>query len=209
MEGSHWQSGTRRCRLASWDEFNDALASQIQNLKESGFRYIVISDSARYIQLASLGDGGIHGEASKHDGEGVECLSRSACNGLLQFGWLSATKTRRGKIFQRRWTRSAAADDIAAVAVQTLRDVLKIASPAQLTIRKSEFSDGSAPTIKKSGEWVSPTTRTRLPKNPKLHLPSGSISETRTAGGNTKSRNSSVRVALVRRTGPFRSADRN
>lgn len=80
METSKWQMGTRRCGLESWDDLAQELAVQIRHLKEGGFRYIVISDSSWYVQLASLGDGSRRGK------EGVERLSPSACKRLLRLG---------------------------------------------------------------------------------------------------------------------------
>jgi serine/threonine-protein kinase len=180
METSKWQVGTRRCALESWDDLAQTLAVHIQHLKEGGFRYIVVSDSTWYVQLASLGDGSIHSEASHRDREGAERLSPTVCKRLLRLGWLTAEApdpgaTRRARAFLRRWPRTTASDEIAEGSVKTLRDVFGIASPAALTIRRSEFSERSVPTIKKSGEWVSPGNRVQPPKNPSLHLPAGSI----------------------------------
>jgi serine/threonine-protein kinase len=180
MELSKWHVGTRRCALESWEGFAQALAAQIQHLKEGGFRFVVISDSNRYVQLASLGDGSIHSEASDCGKDGVERLSPAACKRLQRLGWLTAEApaagaTRRARAFLRRWPRAAASEEIAEASVKTLRDVFGIASPETLTIRRSEFSERSVPTIKKSGQWVSPVNPNKPPKNPHLHLPAGSI----------------------------------
>jgi serine/threonine-protein kinase len=175
MKASTWHSGTTRFRRNGWDDLKEALAVRIQELKEDGFRYIVITSPTRYLQLTSLNDGGFHCEASHRDNDGVGSLTPSTCKRLGQLRWIGSDspatkKTQRGRTFLRRWPRSTPIDEIAELAVKTFRDVFGVASPAQLTIRRCEFSDKSAPTIKKSGEWVSPSI-----KNRNLHLPSGSI----------------------------------
>lgn len=173
MQSSTWQTGTRRCQLRSWKDLADAVAGQIPRLQEDSFRYLVIASTTRYVQLAALPDGTIHGEASSHDSQGAECLSDASCRRLVRMGWqrpvlTTAGDRRQAKNLWRRWRAPAAADAVATLAVKTLRDVFEVATPSELKIRRASFSADSLVTVRKSGQWVSPV------KDFNLHLRPGS-----------------------------------
>lgn len=170
MQTSTWQTGTRRRQFRRWEELEDAVIGQIPLLQEDSFRYLVLASPTRYVQLAALPDGTIHGEASSHDDQGVEFLSAASRRRLLRMGWerpllAAARDSRPAKNLWRRWHASTP-DAIAGLVVKTLRDGFEVASPSELTIRRASFSADSLVTVRKSGQWVSPVKNFSLRLRP-------------------------------------------
>ena len=96
----------------------------------------------RYVQLASLKGGGVIGEAvGNHFLSAADQLSPGACRALCGMGWMLPHTSGWGNgNFWRRWADATPTEEIAKIAVRSLRDVLDVASPSILEITTGELA---------------------------------------------------------------------
>ena len=150
-----WRVGKEKCRNRKWNELQVLLEAQIQLVREAPDRYLIVTsrDAHRFVQFASSEAGGIIGEAVGNTflSAGNQ-LSPAACRELRRLGWGLPHTSGRGKgNFWRSWPASAPSEEIAAIAVRSLRDVFEIASPVNLEIICGEFTpqppSGAAPKL--------------------------------------------------------------
>jgi serine/threonine-protein kinase len=120
------------------------LNAQLELARKVPNRYIILSSGNphRFVQFASLNGGGVFGEAvGNHFLSGSERLSVSDCHSLCDIGWvLPHISGWGGGNFWRRWSGAASTEEITAIAVQTLRDILGVRTPGVLKIENGVFS---------------------------------------------------------------------
>ena len=165
MPTQKWQAGTATCRFDRWDEFTGALAEEVRLLEQKTGRFLVVERThpARYVQLASLADGGVLAEAVGNSGlMSHERLAPAACKRLAAMGWQRPRTAAPARAnFWRQWTRPIPRSEIAALAAGTLREAFGIATPAELRMKRGEFPPPeSAPTTEyltrtMTGLWAS------------------------------------------------------
>ncbi len=139
MQGSKWQVGTRTCRYQHWEAFGKELGRLILCLTEADRRFLVIGsqDPCRYVQFASLMNGGVKAEAvSNYYLAKGEKLTAATCRALVKCGWRGPRK--RGN-FWRRWRSPAPMPEIVWLALSTLRDTFGVVSPADLQVTRGVF----------------------------------------------------------------------
>jgi hypothetical protein len=138
-----WRVGKQNVRIREWDEFQVFLGAQLGLVRQVPDRYVIVSsrNANRYVQFVSLKGGGVIGEAvGNHFLSAADCLSPAALRQLLGMGWMPPDTSGWGKgNFWRRWAAAAPTEEIATLAVRSLRDVLGVVSPDNLEIIAGEF----------------------------------------------------------------------
>jgi serine/threonine protein kinase len=178
-----WQPGAKPLRLTHWDDLASRIGELIHLLEHNRGRYVVIDDASpiRYVQFASLEEGRIDGEAiSNYYLKGKERLTPATCRQLLKAGWDSPKGQKTN--FWRQWSLPSPTEEMVGMALKTLRDIFKIAMPAEFEIRCGEFPSSPTATtqtltaLAKTGQWIPPAG------NPHLRLRPGSIVASATSG---------------------------
>jgi hypothetical protein len=139
MQTRKWRVGRQVCRFRSWGGFEKQLGQTLGLWASKEGRYIVIGARVptRYIQFASIGNGGVKGEAtSNYYLKRGERLTVAACRRLMRLGWKGPRK--KGN-FWNRWRSPVSLGELGSLAVRTLRDVFKMNSPRALEIELGEF----------------------------------------------------------------------
>ena len=139
-----WRVGKQRSRTRKWDEFQVVLDTQLRFARQVPNRYVIVSsrNANRYVQLASLKGGGVIGEAvGNHFLSAADQLSPGTCRALCAMGWMLPHTSGWGNgNFWHRWADATPTEEIATIAVCSLRDVLDVESPAILDITTGEFA---------------------------------------------------------------------
>lgn len=120
------------------------LDTQLRLVRQVPDRYMIISsrNANRYVQLVSLKGGGVIGEVvGNRFLRAADQLRPAACRALCGMGWMLPHASGWGNgNFWRRWADATRTEEIATIAVRSLRDVLEVASPAILEIATGEFA---------------------------------------------------------------------
>src|SRR5579871_738464 len=169
----------RACRSRTWESFAKELSREIRRMRRQAGAYLVVQrlNPTRYVQFAFLAGQGILCEAvSNHFLPRSERLAAPTMRELERLGWQKPRLSPPRKNFWLECTSPASLDRIVTLAVKTLRDVFRIPSPAELSIRGGEFAAAghTATTLSLTSHaalpgWIPPV------RNPALLLESGLI----------------------------------
>ena len=136
----------------TWDEFERRLATTLAEMAEETF--LVISTpmsrdgTAYYVQFASGESYGLRAEAV---GSGNLPPARALAPGqeaqLVELGWQRPAPDDPCRNYVRTWPRPAPFEEIARLAVRTLREVHGIEAPADLRYVYAAFGDRAVPVL--------------------------------------------------------------
>ncbi len=139
-----------------WPEFEVRLAAALERLKPDTFLVLTVSvprpaGPGPYVQYANSGRRGFRAEASgNHFLAAPHALSPEAEERLGEFGWQWPEPAGEDdRNFHREWPNPAPWAEIAALTVQTLRDVFGVATPTSLRFLHRGFPgfDGRLPRL--------------------------------------------------------------
>jgi hypothetical protein len=160
MPAAAWPSRNRAVRSQRWDRFQFHLSRYLERLRDRDSRFLVLASEStgRYVQFCSCHGGGILAEAVSNfylNYQGASRLSRNTRRLLRAMGWEDPSPPAHN--YQRRWSPSLPAENVAAVAVRTLRDAFLVPSPSDLELRCDAFSEPArlpGPPPKSAAEMV-------------------------------------------------------
>lgn len=167
----------------TWDELERRLADGIERMAVESFLILSLPDdeagSRAYVQLAHWGGDDGSSQGLRVEAAGTANLPATrplspAQEALLEgLGWRPPSEATGARNYHRDWPTPAPAVEVAALVVQTLRDVYGVASPRDLHARYSSF-EGPTRGELDLGLAAEPRPERRSPK-PKMRPPSAPL----------------------------------
>ncbi|MFH1474363.1 MAG: YbjN domain-containing protein [Chloroflexota bacterium] len=142
-------AATKRPNAAlSWDDFEHRLAAALGRMADE--TYLILSTLSKddgpgyYVQFASGESCGVRAEAvGSSNLPPARALTPAQEEQLEGLGWQRPKQEDVGRNFLRAWPMPAPLEDVARLAVRTLRDVYGISAPAELRYIHSAFGGGT------------------------------------------------------------------
>lgn len=150
MKGDRVRAPRRhaRGRGLGWAEFEHRLAHVLASMPVES--YLVLStvegEAGNYVQFANTGENGFRAEAVGNAYlPASDALAPEQEEELGALGWRTpGERDDAGRNFHRMWPNPAPYDEVARLAVASLREVYRVATPGALVYRHRSFEDGRA-----------------------------------------------------------------
>ena len=129
--------------LAAWDEFEGRLTRSLASMATDSYLILTLTpdaagDAHRYVQFAQAGPTGLRAEAVGNGFlPGPDRLTPAQEAALLALGWQAPYPwAKKPQNWSREWPMPAPFEEVAALAVRTLREVYGTEAPEDLAYRR-------------------------------------------------------------------------